>query len=493
LTVADSPDARAALSQSRGSYRDLNRGPILRTLLIFSAPTLASNILQSLSGSINSVWVGHTLGPNALAATANANVIMFLVFATVFGFGMAAMIKVGQAFGAGNVAAARLTFANALTLCTGLTLIIAPAGWLCAPQLLHAMATPPEIFPLALTYLRVLIIGLPPAMVTLIIGMGLRGAGDSATSLRFMVLSVVLDTALNPLLILGIGPFPRLGIAGSALASTLASTTAMAAILLYVYARNLPVRLGWSELGYLRPRAGELRFILGKGMPMGAQMLLVASSGLIMIGLVNREGAMASAAYGASLQVWTYLQMPAMAIAASLSAMVAQALGAGLIDRLDKVTRAALILHFAITGAMALLLAVFDRSVMELFLGGQEQTVTLARNVQLLASWSFIMFGITIMLFGAMRAGGVVLVPLFVMGTALYPVRLGFYALAYPAIGADAIWLAYPVGSFAAVAMAAFAYRRPEWRKRAQMIPSAGAPEETRADGDCAGRMAPQA
>jgi putative MATE family efflux protein len=492
LTVADRSAPRAPISRSGSGYRDLNQGPILRTLLIFSAPTLASNILQSLSGSINSIWVGNTLGANALAATANANVIMFLVFAAVFGFGMAAMIKVGQAFGAGNVAAARLTFANALSLCTGLTLIIAPAGWLFAPHLLRAMATPPEIFPLALVYLRVLIIGMPPAMVTLIIGMGLRGAGDAATSLRFMVLSVVLDTALNPLLILGVGPFPRLGIAGSALASTLASYSAMAAILVYVYARNLPVRLGWSELDYLRPRMDELRFIVGKGLPMGAQMLLIASSGLIMIGLVNREGAMASAAFGASLQVWTYLQMPALAIAASLSAMVAQALGAGLVDRLDKVTRAALILHFAATGFMAALLMIFDRPVMELFLGGEAAAVALARHIQLLASWSFIMFGITIMLFGAMRAGGVVLTPLLVMGAALYPVRLGFYALAYPVIGADAIWLSYPVGSLAAVALAAIAYRQPEWRKRAQVLPAADHSEETRADGDCAGRMAPQ-
>ncbi len=478
--------------QGNSGYRNLNKGPILRTLLMFAAPTLASNILQSLSGSINSIWVGHTLGPNALAATANANVIMFLVFAAVFGFGMAAMIKVGQAFGAGKVASARLTFANALSLCTGLTLVIAPAGWLFAPQLLHAMATPPEILPLALTYLRVLIIGMPPAMVTLIIGMGLRGAGDAATSLRFMVLSVLLDTALNPLLILGIGPFPRLGIAGSALASTLASYCAMLAILVYVYARDLPVRLGWSELSYLWPRRDELRFIMGKGMPMGAQMLLIASSGLIMIGLVNREGAMASAAFGASLQVWTYLQMPAMAIAASLSAMVAQALGAGHVDRLDKVTRAALILHFAITGAMAILLAVFDRQVMELFLGGDQPTVALARHIQILASWSFVMFGITITLFGAMRAGGVVFTPLISMAAALYPVRLGFYALAYPVIGADAIWLSYPVGSFAAVALAAAAYRRPEWRARARILTNNQLSEGTQADGDCAGRMTPQ-
>ena len=87
--------------QHRGQgHRDLTKGPILSTLLIFSAPTLASNILQALNGSVNSIWVGQLLGDSALAATANANVVMFLVFAAVFGFGMAATVKVGQAFGA---------------------------------------------------------------------------------------------------------------------------------------------------------------------------------------------------------------------------------------------------------------------------------------------------------------------------------------------------------------------------------------------------------
>jgi len=475
----------------RGGHRDLTKGPILTTLLVFSAPTLASNILQALSGSVNSVWVGRLLGDSALAATANANVVMFLVFAAVFGFGMAATVKVGQAFGAGETDAARRTFGSAVGLCVGLSLVVTPLGWIFTPNLLRFMATPPEIFAFALAYLRVIFVAMPASIITVIIGMGLRGAGDSQTSLRFMAVSVGLDVVLNPLLIAGLGPLPRLGIAGSALATAIASYAAMIGLVIYVYLRDLPLRLRGPELAYLIPDPRELRFILTKGLPMGAQMLMISASGIIMIGLANHEGAMISAAYGASLQVWTYLQMPAMAISAALSAMAAQTIGAGLVSRLGKITRAGLILNLTITGTLTLLLLGFDRPVLALFLGPTSPAVDAARHIQFLASWSYILFGVTIVLFGTMRAGGVVLAPIVVLGIAMYPVRLGFYFLAYPWLGPDALWLSFPVGSAAAVALATTAYRRPGWRQHARVVDEAECSEETQVDGECAGRMAP--
>lgn len=474
-----------------GNHRDLTQGPILRTLVAFSAPTLLSNVLQSLNGSVNAVWVGKLLGENALAATANANVVMFLVFAGVFGFGMAATIKVGQAFGAGNVDAARRTFGSALGLCVGLSAIVAGAGWVFAPALLRAMATPPEVFHFALDYLRVIFVSMPASMITLMIGMGLRGAGDAQTSLRFMILSVALDVGLNPLLIAGIGPFPKLGIAGAALATTISALVSMAALLVYVYARNLPLRLKGAELGYLMPRADELRYILGKGLPMGAQMLIVSLAGIIMVGLVNREGAMFSAAYGASLQLWAYLQMPAMAISAAVSAMAAQAIGAGLPERLGRITRSGIVLNLAMTGTMTALVLLFDRPVLGLFLGSGSPAVELARHIQYLAIWSYVLFGVTIVLFGTMRAGGVVVAPLVILSISMYPVRLGFYALAKGTLGSDALWLSFSVGSTVSMALAILAYRRSGWRAQGRAVPPEECAEETHADGEAAGRMAP--
>ena len=82
----------------RAGRGDLTQGPIAKTLLAFALPTLASSILQSLNGTVNAIWVGRFLGEGALAATSNANMVMFLLTAFVFGFGMASTILIGQAW-----------------------------------------------------------------------------------------------------------------------------------------------------------------------------------------------------------------------------------------------------------------------------------------------------------------------------------------------------------------------------------------------------------
>src|SRR5947209_20213588 len=92
---------------SRPGRGDLTQGPIAKTLLAFALPTLASSILQSLNGTINAIWVGRFLGESALAATSNANMVMFLLMSFVFGFGMAATILIGQSFGRRDVEQAR--------------------------------------------------------------------------------------------------------------------------------------------------------------------------------------------------------------------------------------------------------------------------------------------------------------------------------------------------------------------------------------------------
>src|SRR5438132_13966249 len=97
----------------RGPRGDLTQGPIAKTLLAFALPTLASSILQSLNGTINAIWVGRFIGERGLAATSNANMVMFLLTAFVFGFGMASTILIGQAWGRKDVEAARKIFGTA--------------------------------------------------------------------------------------------------------------------------------------------------------------------------------------------------------------------------------------------------------------------------------------------------------------------------------------------------------------------------------------------
>lgn len=444
---------------------NLTSGPIMRTLIAFSIPTMLSNVLQTMGQTINTIWVGQLLGEGALAATANANMVIFLAFAAVFGFSMATTVKVGQNIGGRDIDAARRTFGTGTGFSSAVALAGAVLGWFLADPLLHLLGTPPSVHQQALAYLKVSFLSMPFMTVSMMVSMGLRGAGDAKTPLYAMILATVLGIALNPLLILGLGPLPRLGIAGSALAGALASACGAAAMIGWSYWRDLPLRLKGRELAYLLPERAELGYVLGKGLPMGAQMLVSSAASLIMVGLVNREGMLTTAGYGAMLQIWNYIQMPAFAISTAVSAMVAQNIGAGQHGRVGRITLAGILANSIVTLLLTALLLMFDRPLLALFLGQGSGALPIAEHMQLIATWSWVIMGLTMVWGGTLRAYGVVMVPLIVMGIALYPARLGFYALFHDTMGADALWWSYPFGSVVAAVLTWLTYARGSWRR----------------------------
>ena len=472
---------------------DLTEGPILKTLALFALPTLASSVLQSLNGSINAVWVGRFLGEGALAATSNANLVMFMLMSFVFGFGMAATILIGQAFGRRDVQEARRVMGTAIGSFTVVAIAVGAIGWIFAPQLLDLLGTPEGAGPLALSYLRVIFLAMPGMLIMVMLMMTLRGSGDSITPLYFMIVSAVIDSGLNPLLIAGIGPFPEMGIAGSATATVVANTVAVLGLVAYIYWKDLPLRLRGGELRYLRPDRGLLRTIVVKGLPMGAQMIVVSVSGLALLGLVNRQGIDTAAAYGVAMQLWTYIQMPAMAVGAAVSAMAAQNIGAGRWDRVGRITRSGIVSTIAVTGVMVVLLAIADKPALALFLGGDSPALPIARHIQLLATWSFLLFGIAMVLFATVRANGAVVAPLVILAIGLIPVRLGFAFLAQPWLGADALWISYPVSTLVNLGLAIAYYKRGTW-KQARMVEQPCDDEmieEAHATTEPGGRLAP--
>ncbi|MBI0141182.1 MATE family efflux transporter [Bartonella sp. W8125] len=445
---------------------NLTEGPITRTLLLFAIPTLLSNVLQSLNGSINTIWVGRFLGESALAATANANIITFLLFALVFGFGMAATIMVGQSIGRKDLHRARQAFGASIGFCLFLSVVLAVLGWFFSPEILRFLATPADAFTLAEDYLRVIFLAAPANLLTVMMMMGLRGAGDSMTPLIFMCVNVVLDIIFNPVLILGLWIFPKMGIAGAAASTSVSGYLALVAMIVYIYVKKLPLRLKGRELTYIWPDFSLMRFIVLKGFPMSLQMVIIATSGLVMIGLVNQEGVSTIAAYNIMQQLWTYLQMPSMAVGAAVSAMVAQNIGAGRWNRISKTTWIGCAATFVMTAILLGLLLIFDRPVIILFLGNDSAAVPMAQHIQAIASWSFLFFGLAMVLFSTVRANGAVLVPLICLFIAVYPVRLGFYYIFYGSIKADAIWWSFTVGAFASLILALSYYLSGTWKKQ---------------------------
>jgi Na+-driven multidrug efflux pump len=127
-----------------------------------------------------------------------------------------------------------------------------------------------------------------------------------------------------------------------------------------------------------------------------------------------------------------------------------------------------------------------------LFLGPESEAVPLARHIQFISVWSFMLFGVTMVYSATMRAGGAVVVPLIIIAVALYPVRLGFYFATYDWLGSDAIWWSFPVGSVAGLVLAWWFYNYSNWRKRAMAESPGEAEEQAHAAGEPAGRMSPE-
>jgi putative MATE family efflux protein len=458
-------DLTAKPPPMRDGQRDLTVGPIAATLMAFALPTLGANILQSLNGSINAIWIGNFLGEAALAATSNANIVMFLTFAAVFGLAMASTIMIGQSMGRRDLDAARRVLGTSFGLIVIIGIITAVIGYLSAPWLLRALATPAAAYPLAIAYTRVIFLGLPFVFLTVLLSSAMRGVGDAMTPLKAMILNVIIDAGLNPFLIRGWGPFPEMGIAGSATASLIAAVVTSIVLIAYIYAKRLPLALHGAEMAYLRPNWALAKTIVVKGVPMGLQMVVMSLGMLLMIGLVNRQGVDTTAAYGAISQLWAYIQMPALAIGAGASAMAAQNIGAGKWDRVERTAWAGSAINVGMTGVLILLIYLTDRPLVGLFLTPSSPAVPIAVHIHNLASWSFLLFGVSMVLSSVMRANGAVGIPLIILIIAMYPARLGFAYGFLPTLGANALWWAFPAGSVASVILTALYFQYGGWRK----------------------------
>jgi putative MATE family efflux protein len=473
------------MEKKPGAHRrphDLTGGPIARTLLLFALPVLGSNVLQSLNGSINAVWVGRFLGESALTATSNANLVLFLLLGTVFGIGMAATILVAQAVGARDMHEARRIVGTSAGFFFAVSAIFAICGWIWVDAILNLLGTPPDALPLAHAYLRIIFVAVPAMNLLTFVMTILRGAGDSRTPFFFMALAVVLDVVLNPLLIRGIGPFPELGIAGSATSTLVGQTISVIAIIALLYARGHPLRLAGPDLALLRPAPKLLRIVVLKGVPMGLQMIVISVAALVLMGLVNAYGSRVAAAYGIAAQLWTYIQMPALAIGAAVSSMAAQNVGARRWDRIGRITGAGVGFNLLLTGALVALLFLFDRPVLGLFLINDSAAIDIAVHINNVASWSFVLFGVTIVLFATVRATGAVMPPLIILIISVLLVRTTFAYALRGAFGQEALWWSFPVGSVLSLALAIAYYRFGNWRSLHMLEedrPATGLPPDT--------------
>ena len=455
----------------RRQMPDLTTGPISKTLVLFALPVMGANILQSISGSANAIWVSYVLGEAALTATANANQIMFLMLGAIFGLSMAANILIGQTVGARDEAMGKKVVGTATTFFAFVSISVGGLGVWLTPAILTAMGTPPDAKRDAIAYLQVIFSAMPFMYFFTFMMMAQRGTGDSRTPLYFSILSVTIDLILKPLLIIGWGPIPFLGIAGSAYATLIAQTLTLAAMIAFLYRRGSILVVRPSEWRLLIPDLTIVRSLVFKGVPMSFQMMVTSLAAVTMMSFVNKHGVQTSAAYGAAAQLWTYVQMPAMAVGAAVSSMAAQNVGAGKMDRVEQVAKAGAVWAFVFSAVPIVIIYLADPIVLQAFLPATSPSLPIAIHINAIVLWGFIPFGMAFVFSGIVRSTGAVWPPLLAMIISLWGIRVPMAMLLEPSLGADAIWISYPVASAVTLALAYGYYLWGGWRN-AKMLPT---------------------
>ncbi|WP_240230863.1 MATE family efflux transporter [Devosia lacusdianchii] len=440
--------------------------PLWQRFAIFLVPLMASNILQSLSGTINSIYIGQMIGVEALAATATFFPILFFLMSFIIGLSAGSTILIGQAWGARNVDKVKQVAGTTLVTTIVLGIAVAIVGGIWTEQILTVLGAPENIRAMSVGYARIVLIGMPGFFVFLVVTSVLRGVGDTMTPLFSLILSLCVSMLVTPALIQGWFGLPQLGVNAAAWAFIAGFVSVLLFLFVYMRARRMPLAPDAILLGaMLKPDFKLLGLILKLGIPAGLSMVISSIAGIVVVGLVNRFGSNATAAYGALGQVMSYVQFPAMSIGIAASIFGAQAIGAGQIQQLGAITRTALMLNAIITGGLVLIAYLFSQHLVALFITDPE-VIELTETLLHVVLWSIVCFGWSVVFSGIMRSSGTVYAPMVLSLACILLIELpGAVLLSQTSLGLTGIWIAY-AASFTMMLVLQASWYQFVWKKK---------------------------
>ncbi|MEO6973627.1 MAG: MATE family efflux transporter [Rhodoferax sp.] len=441
-----------------------SRPRLWKAFLAFLGPMMLANILQALSGTINNIYLGQMLGVWAMASVSAFFPVLFFFISFMIGLGAGASVLIGQAWGAREYERVKAIAGTTLSVGIGVGLLVSVfGGWLTGPML-TLLGTPADILPGATSYARIMLIAAPGIFVFLLATSMMRGVGDTVTPLLTLLISTAIGLALTPALIRGWGGLPKMGVASGAWASVASYGVALVWLGWYMLRRKHPLAPDSVFLHHMNIDRAILAKVLRIGLPTAVQMITISLAEVAVLFLVNRFGSNATAAYGAVNQVVAYVQFPAISIAITASILGAQAIGAGRVNSLGAIARTGILMNLFITGGLVVLAYLFSRTIVGLFITSAP-VVDVAQTLLHIMLWSSIIFGMSAVLSGLMRASGSVLMPTSISIFAILAIEVPVAWFLSHRIGLDGIWMSYPVAFVAMLAMQT-SYYRLVWRKR---------------------------
>jgi putative MATE family efflux protein len=359
------PTVWAAVKEAvRGAHRhDYTEGPIGRALLLLAVPMVLEVALESVFAVVNVFWVGR-LGPASVATVGLTEAMFSTIYALGLGLGIGATAMVARRIGEKNPEGAARAAVQAIAMGVLVAIPIALVGGFFGPDLLRLMGASPDVVATGGGFTRVMFSGNFVILLLFLINAIFRGAGDAAIAMRSLWIANICNMILDPLLIFGVGPFPRLGVTGAAFATTLGRGVGV----LYQFHRLSTAGKRFTiRREHLRLDPKLLTTLLrlsGTGI---FQILIGTTSWVGLVRVISSFGSRALAGYTVGIRIILFALLPSWGMANAAATMVGQALGAKKPERAEAAVWRAGFYNLCFLGGVGVLFVILAPAVISLF------------------------------------------------------------------------------------------------------------------------------
>ena len=419
---------------------DMTQGPILKQVVLFSLPLMLGNVFQMLYNTVDSIVVGNFVGKEALAAVGATTMIVNMLVFFFNGFSVGAGVVIAHHFGARDAqrlhTAVETTMAMAFILCGVFTAL----GLALARPMLKLMSTPADVLDDSVTYLSIYFMGFSGLLIYNIGSGILRAVGDTTRPLLFLILTSLMNIALDLLFVIGF----KAGIAGVAWATILSQFVSAGLTLRLLTHTDAIYRLVWRDLSLDGP---VLRRIFSVGLPAGFQSVVTSLSNIFVQSYINFFGSSCMAGWSCYNKLNQFIMLAIQSTSLAATTFVSQNIGAKQTERARRGARVTILLSLAITGVLAALIVGFAPFTLRLFT--RDASVIDYGVLFLRTNTLFLLFNcVNHTLAGALRGMGDARGPMVIMLASFVGIRQIYLFILTRFISNTPRWVGfgYPVG-----------------------------------------------
>ncbi len=345
------------------THRDFTRENIGRAITLLAIPMVLEMTMESLFAVVDMFWVAH-VGADAVATIGLTEAVLTLVFSVAMGLGVATGAMVARRIGEKDTEGAANAGAQAILLGLAVAAVCGTVGVLFASDVLRLMGASASIIATGSSYTRVIYGGSAAVMLLFIINAIFRGAGDAALSMRVLWIANLINIVLNPFLIFGIGPFPKLGVLGSGIGTTVGRSTGVLIQLWFLFGGKSRVKIAAHHFHVnFQSMINLIRLSIGGIF----QYLVGMASWIGMVRIVSSFGSDAVAGYTVAMRIFIFAILPSWGMSNAAATLVGQNLGANRPDRAEQSVWRAGWYNMVFLGIVALLFVTFARPLISIF------------------------------------------------------------------------------------------------------------------------------